>query len=238
MKPGAKTLYPTNFPEHSLAALPYAIALSRQFQAELSCLHVIDEGNEEFLRSKCITPLVAAPCAMETAIYAATEQQFRKFIQTHLSEAENLKTELARGRPFVVLIKYARQHDIDLIVLGTHGRSAPSVVLLGSVAKGVVRKTPCLVLTVRHEKHKSEMPQERNAPSGRAVHGCSPLSVEQPTQYGNTVCHQSRSSQTCCVSGVAEFHAAEKHRIVSPGGLPGEHGIEGDRSLARHLHIG
>ncbi len=61
MKPVAKTLYPTNFPEHSLAALPYAIALSRQFQAEWSCLRVIDEGNEGFLRSKCITPLVAAP---------------------------------------------------------------------------------------------------------------------------------------------------------------------------------
>ena len=102
----------------------------------------------------------------------------------------------------------------------------------------ISRKAPCLALTIRHEKHKSEMPQERNAPSGRVVHGCSPLSVEQPTQYGNTVCHQSRSSQTCCVSGVAEFHTVEKHRIVSPGGLPGEHGIEGDRSLARHLHMG
>ena len=62
--------------------LPYAIALSRQFQAELSCLHVIDEANEEFLRSKCIPPLVAAPYAMEMAIYGTTEQQFREFIQT------------------------------------------------------------------------------------------------------------------------------------------------------------
>jgi nucleotide-binding universal stress UspA family protein len=62
------------------------------------------------------------------------------------------------GTPFVEIIHYARDQSIDLIVLGTHGRSALAAMLLGTVAEKVVRKAPCPVLTVRHPQHKFEMP--------------------------------------------------------------------------------
>ncbi|MBI4592583.1 MAG: universal stress protein [Candidatus Rokubacteria bacterium] len=55
---------------------------------------------------------------------------------------------VASGVPAVQIVRYARRHPIDLIVVGTHGRTGLSRVLLGSVAERVVRTAPCPVLTV------------------------------------------------------------------------------------------
>ena len=65
---------------------------------------------------------------------------------------------MRRGAPFLEIIRYAKENDVDLIVLGTHGRSGLAHVLLGSVAERVVRKSPCPVLTVRHPEHEFVMP--------------------------------------------------------------------------------
>jgi len=67
-------------------------------------------------------------------------------------------TAIVAGNPFVEIIRYARAHEIDLIVLGTHGRGPVAHMLLGSVAEKVVRKSPCPVLTVRPAQHEFVMP--------------------------------------------------------------------------------
>ena len=64
----------------------------------------------------------------------------------------------ARGSAFVEIIQYAKAHNIDLIVLGTHGRGPIAHMLMGSVAEKIVRKAPCPVLTVRHPQHEFVMP--------------------------------------------------------------------------------
>lgn len=61
------------------------------------------------------------------------------------------------GTPSVGIVRYARTHDIDLIVMGTHGRGAVQQLLLGSVAEQVVRQAPCPVLTVRDPNHTVEI---------------------------------------------------------------------------------
>ncbi len=62
------------------------------------------------------------------------------------------------GSAFVELVQYAKKQDIDLIVMGTHGRGAVAHMLMGSTAEKVVRKAPCPVLTVRPEGHEFVMP--------------------------------------------------------------------------------
>lgn len=57
--------------------------------------------------------------------------------------------ELVRGQPAAAIAGYARQHNIDLIVMPTHGRTGLSRFLLGSVAEEVLRHAPCPVLTIR-----------------------------------------------------------------------------------------
>jgi nucleotide-binding universal stress UspA family protein len=63
-----------------------------------------------------------------------------------------------QGTPFLEIVRYAKEHEMDLIVLGTHGRSGLAHVLMGSVAERVVRKSPCPVLTVRPTEHQFVMP--------------------------------------------------------------------------------
>ena len=60
--------------------------------------------------------------------------------------------------PYAEILLYAGEHDIDLIVMGTHGRGAVAHLIMGSVAERVVRTAPCPVLTVRHPDHEFVLP--------------------------------------------------------------------------------
>ncbi len=74
-------------------------------------------------------------------------EQFR---DEHLGDIQPTPvTYVTLGRPFAEIINCARERDITLIVMGTHGRGAIAHMLLGSTTEKVVRKAPCAVLTVR-----------------------------------------------------------------------------------------
>jgi nucleotide-binding universal stress UspA family protein len=76
-----------------------------------------------------------------------------RLIQENKLQQLHVLKEIREGSPFYEIIRYAKERDIDLIVMGTHGRSGLVHVLLGSVTEKVVRKAPCPVLTVRHPEH-------------------------------------------------------------------------------------
>ena len=61
--------------------------------------------------------------------------------------------QVGEGTPFEEIVRFAREKDIDLIVMGTHGHTGLAHLFLGSVAEKVVRRAPCPVLTVRHPEH-------------------------------------------------------------------------------------
>ena len=145
-------LLPTDFSEPSLRATQYAVDLAKRFVATLHVLHVIED------------PVIYVP--MFESFPLPSREEFETYAQTRLenwilpddAEAIDVETQWVHGRPFVEIIRAAREQPIDLIVLGTHGRSAPAQLLLGSVAEKVVRKAPCPVLTVRPEGHQFVMP--------------------------------------------------------------------------------
>jgi nucleotide-binding universal stress UspA family protein len=90
------------------------------------------------------------------------EKESRQRLDTLLPDAERkalrAETALLAGNPFLEIIRYAKAHNVDLIVMGTHGRGPIAHMLLGSVAEKVVRKSPCPVLTVREAQHEFVMP--------------------------------------------------------------------------------
>ena len=152
-----KILYPTDFSEYSLAALPYAIDLTQQNDAELYCLHIVEMPNEEYLINEYMVPL-DIPHVSEDKVIRTARARLDKFMNENLSGVEKVTSRVLIGTPFIEIIRYAKEQSIDLIVIGTHGRSALASMLLGSVAEKVVRKAPCPVLSIRHPEHKFEMP--------------------------------------------------------------------------------
>lgn len=140
-------LLPTDFSETSLAATSYGIELARRFSATLHLLHVIEDPGV-YIAAFDSFPL-PSPAEFET--YA--QERLDNWILPEDAEGLDIQRRWVHGVAFTEVIRDAREHDIDLIVVGTHGRSVITQVLLGSVAEKVVRKAPCAVLTVRPEGH-------------------------------------------------------------------------------------
>ena len=151
-----KILYPTDFSDLSLCALPYATALAEQFGAELHCLHVVDDTCYYWMgASESAVPMMAG----RDELWQSSEKQMTEFSSQRLGKLQSgAVTKMIAGRPFLEIIRYAKDEEIDLIVIATHGRGGLASVLLGSVAEKVVRKSPCPVLTVRHPEHEFVMP--------------------------------------------------------------------------------
>jgi len=136
---------PTDFSDHSLRAIPYAVSLAEKFNARLKVVFVSEP-------------------ALQVADVAWVGIDERSMSQEHLEEARrNLErialeqvptdvqvdAEVLSGDAVEAVIAYARDVNADLVVMATHGRSGLSHMLMGSVAEQIVRKAPCPVLTLK-----------------------------------------------------------------------------------------
>ncbi|MGD9854946.1 MAG: universal stress protein [Planctomycetaceae bacterium] len=150
-----KILVPTDFSEFSKHALRYGGEFARRFDAELHLLHVIDDS------LTVPDPLMGAPVsdAEIRELQRAAETGMQKLsTESSLKDVRLAAPVVLTGSPFVEIVRHAKQSGIDLIVIGTHGRTGLAHVLLGSTAERVVRKARCPVLTVRPEGHDFVMP--------------------------------------------------------------------------------
>lgn len=150
-----RILVPTDFSEFSKHAQRYGCELARRFGAELHVLNVVEDTY----------PLVPEPGMMLPAasnyiqqLVVSCERALQNVPSAELSEGIEVKRKVVTGVAFLEIIRYAKTENIDLIVIGTHGRGGLVHVLMGSVAEKVVRKSPCPVLTVRPEGHDFVMP--------------------------------------------------------------------------------
>ena len=149
-------LVPTDFSEHSERAAAYAVELARQYGSnEIHCIHVSDIPAD----------LLATSAYYMTGPSEQFVEQVRDegrkgldaFVKKNFKDVP-VKAVFLEGRPFVEIIRYARENEIDLIVISTHGRSALKHALFGSVAEKVVRKAPCPVLVVKQDERDFVMP--------------------------------------------------------------------------------
>ncbi|HVC20230.1 MAG TPA: universal stress protein [Vicinamibacterales bacterium] len=149
-----RILVPTDFSPTSEIAVKYARALAEAFGASLHLLHVLESPLLQNVASEVYVP--------PPDFYEEWERAVRERLDRVVPAAERgtlaLSCDVRTGSPFVEIVQFAREQDIDLIVLGTHGRGAVAHMFLGSVAERVVRKAPCPVLTVRHPEHEFVQP--------------------------------------------------------------------------------
>ena len=149
-----RILVPSDFSETSENALGYAKAFAEKFGAALHVLHILDDPFAYALPLDAVVP--------PPGFYEELQKAAHKRLDQVLSQPEraqyNAEVVLKPGLPFAEILAYAKEHQIDLIVMGTHGRGPIAHVLLGSVAERVVRRAPCPVLTVRHPEPKFVVP--------------------------------------------------------------------------------
>lgn len=146
-----RILLPTDFSECSERARSYACELAKRFTAELHLLHVagpimVPPGYVGPVPDELLRPEEGA------------RHELEKWNDPAFEEAKGVVRTVTLGTAFVEIVRYAREHEVDLVVIGTHGRSGINHALLGSVAEKVVRKAPCPVLTVRPEGHQFVLP--------------------------------------------------------------------------------
>lgn len=146
---------PTDFSEFSNNALKYGCALSEKFGAELHLIHVLQD-----LVAMVPEPGLAFPPPGDyiEQLNTSCEEALAKLPDDSWPVGGNVVRAVRQGPTFVEIVRYAKENEIDLLVMGTHGRSGLTHVLLGSVAEKVVRKSPCPVLTVRPDQHQFVMP--------------------------------------------------------------------------------
>jgi nucleotide-binding universal stress UspA family protein len=134
-------LVPTDFSATSEAALQYATEMALTLSARLYLMHVPGKTGEHF---EANFP------------HGQFEAAARKGLSSFLTpeQIERLRPEYAVrvGTPAEEIVRYADFCDVDLIIMGTHGRTGVAHALMGSVAEQVVRAAPCPVLLVRAPK--------------------------------------------------------------------------------------
>ena len=151
-----RILFPTDFSTNSKFAQEYACQLAEHFSAELHLLYVVQDMT---LMGPDIGSTSTMPASSMDEARASAEQALARLPDVGtLTAAKQIVRATRPGTPFVEIVRYARENEIDIIVLGTHGRTGLVHVLLGSVAENVVRKAPCPVLTIRPTDHKFVMP--------------------------------------------------------------------------------
>jgi nucleotide-binding universal stress UspA family protein len=151
-----KIMVATDFSEPSEAALAYGQQLARTFGAGLTLFHAADNiaaraaGGDGF---------VFFDPVLQTQIEESARNRACSLISDE--DRDQLRAQavvVVAVSPAAAITDYAQHEQVDLIIVGTHGRSGVAHLMMGSVAERVVRTAPCPVLTVRRPEHEFVLP--------------------------------------------------------------------------------
>ena len=148
-----RILVPTDFSEPAAEAKAYATALADRLGAELHVLHVV------------VPPVIPFPDSASSWTMPATGlrsevEEAKKLLREEIatsSEEQRVVSQVVTGFAVDEIVNYAEKQDIDLIVVGTHGLTGLSHLLIGSVAEKLVRTSTCPVLTVHPKGHRGRI---------------------------------------------------------------------------------
>ncbi len=150
-----RILVPTDFSENSESAIEFARTFADEFNSEIHLLHVLASDTAVAMGSD---GFFSVSDDLMQEIRDGVTSRLQETAQPLKDAGETVVQEVREGTPFVEIVKYAKSNEIDLIILGTHGRTGIPHLLIGSVAEKVVRKAPCPVLTVPLKGRKFELP--------------------------------------------------------------------------------
>ncbi|HSR13049.1 MAG TPA: universal stress protein [Thermodesulfobacteriota bacterium] len=142
-----KILFATDFSENSNFALTYALSFARHYNAFLYVLHVVQQPSYPLGMYAEIS--FDAMDKFNKNISEAVDKEMRDLREKKLEGFSSYECLVIQGTPFLEILRTAKSKAVDLIIVGTHGRTGLDHVLFGSTAEKVVRRAPCPVLSVR-----------------------------------------------------------------------------------------
>ncbi len=144
-----KILFPTDFSQCAESAFAHATALAKRYEAELHIVHVV------------IWPMMIPSYGLDTLYpafedgrvidnlkQAAGEQLSAHSSRARLGSINVVEAQITDDAAGPAILSYAEDHDVDLIVMGTHGRKGIKKWMLGSVTQEIIRHARCPVFTV------------------------------------------------------------------------------------------
>jgi nucleotide-binding universal stress UspA family protein len=138
-----RILCPVDFSEFSESVLAYAAVFAKLFTSEVTVLHVFATAVPATSSATYPAWLLQVPEAQK-----AIADELQVLLAPLASTGVTVRTRIAEGNTAAAIVRHAAEHDVDLVVMGTHGRSGFDRLALGSVAEKVLRKAPCPVLTI------------------------------------------------------------------------------------------
>jgi nucleotide-binding universal stress UspA family protein len=200
-------LVPTDFSPGSAEAMEYAIGLAVLCSARLVFLHVLEPA--VYSVDFAITHPGVPP-----EVRKRLDEMMKEWVKHTNDQGIEAQGLFAMGAPFVEIGKAIEGHAIDLIVMGTHGRTGLAHLVLGSTAERVVRLAPCPVMTVRAAK-KLPTPSESGATVSVST---SPRGAEPAATFCH-LCGQPSGDMICegCKVRVQAEAVERKCRIEKEG---------------------
>jgi universal stress protein A len=151
-----RILVPIDFSEHSKKTVSYATAFASQYNATVQLLHVFE------IPDYAATPYGrrSQTCNQMKSQVDAAEQEAREnltaFENQLLNAGVKVEAYVRVGFPFDEIVQMANHFDVDLIIVGSHGYTGMTRLLLGSTAERVVERAPCPVLVVKERRRQRE----------------------------------------------------------------------------------
>jgi nucleotide-binding universal stress UspA family protein len=143
--PCKRVLCPVDFSDPSLSALEFAFSIAQEGDAGLTILHVFESlpGDESLTNRPMNVPEYRRELELDFA------ERLRALVPDSVRDWCRPRTRMAHGKPYREILGVAADENVDLIVMGVHGRNALDLMLFGSTTNQVVRRAACPVLTLR-----------------------------------------------------------------------------------------
>ncbi|WP_456471829.1 universal stress protein [Methanocaldococcus sp.] len=140
-----RIVVPTDGSEVSMEAVNHAIHIAKKLNSEIYAIYVVD-----------ISPFVGLPMEgswemITEVLREEGEEILKKVKELGEKEGVEIKTKMLDGIPAEEIVRFAKEKNADLIVMGTTGKTGLERILLGSVAERVIKTSPCPVLVVKKQ---------------------------------------------------------------------------------------
>jgi nucleotide-binding universal stress UspA family protein len=145
-------LFPTDFSTCAAQALDHALFLAKRFQSRLHLIHAIVLHQEDPHNPAYHFP---DPEDLQEKLGKLARERMGSILEASGEHDKNLDIVIGELRGYSVadlILEYTRSCDIDMIVMGTHGKRGLDSIFLGSVAQEIVREAPCPVYTIRESR--------------------------------------------------------------------------------------